>query len=157
MLARNVISQDQNHAANLLQQKSFLIIQAQFQKALGGHGEAVRLFSEAALLEEKIANRFRQEGKPADAATSLFSAASCYKHAGNLPKAWTLAEEALTLELPEGLSKEIQEFIAGGKQALMPAASRTLRGIVRYGAIYPFEPEALVEGELMTITAAGAT
>jgi len=153
----NAISQNQNHAADLLQRKSLLIIQGQFQKALGGHGEAARLFLEAALLEEKIANRFRQEGKPDDAAISLFSAASCYKHAGHLPKALALAEDALTLDLTADFAKEIQEFIYGCKQILMPAAPRTLRGIVRKGAIYPFESEVLAEGELVTITADGTT
>lgn len=149
----NAISQDQHHAADLLQKKSLLIIQAQFQKAIGKHGEATPLFLEAALLEEKIASRFRQEGKLEDAAISRFSAASCYKHAGNLPKALAAAEEALSLEAPAVFAKEIQEFISGCKQALMPTTTRTLRGIVRHGAIYPFEPEVFAEGELVTITA----
>jgi tetratricopeptide (TPR) repeat protein len=144
----------QNNTGDLLQRKSLLIIQAQFQKALAQHGEATRLFLAAALLEEKIAARFRQQGNLDDAAISLFSAASCYKNTGEFAKAIALAEEAKTLSSSGELIKEIQQFRDACRQASTPSGHRTLRGIVRNGAVYPFESGVLAEGELVTITAA---
>ncbi len=144
----------QNQANELVQKKSLLIIQAQFQQALRQHGEAKRHFLEAALLEEKIAARFRQQGNLADAAVSLFSAASCYKNAGELAKAISLADEAVTLPSSGEFVKEIQQFSEECKKASAPASSRTLHGIVRNGAVHPFEPGILAEGELVTITVA---
>jgi len=146
--------ENQNHTNNLAQRKSLLIIQAQFQQALGQNIEAVRLFLEAALLEEKIAAHFRQRGNNDDAAISLFSAASCYKQANQITKAIALAEEAITLSNSEVLVREIQQFCHECKQALASTSPRKLRGIVRNGAIYPFETGILSEGELVTITAA---
>jgi len=144
----------QNHANNLAQRKSLLIIQAQFQQALGQHGDAARLFIEAALLEEKLTAHFQQEGNNEDAALSLFSAASCYKKAGQIAKAITLAEEAMTLSNSEVFVKEMQQFRDECKQAFIPSSQRKLRGIVRNGAVYPFEPGVLAEGELVTIMGA---
>jgi tetratricopeptide (TPR) repeat protein len=148
------VLQNQNHGSDLLQRKSLLIIQAQFQQAIGQHGEAVRLFLEAALLEEKIADHFQQQGSLDDAAISLFSAASCYKNAGAFAKAITLAEEAMTLTSSGEFVKEIQQFRNDCEKALAPAGQRTLRGIVRNGAVHPFDSGVLAEGELVTITAA---
>ncbi len=145
---------DQNHAGELLQRKSLLIIQAQFQQALGQHSEAARLFLEAALLEEKIAARFQQQGSSDDAAISLFSAASCYKNAGELVKAITLAEQAMVLTRSTEFAKEIEQFRDECKNASPSAGQRTLRGIVRNGTVHPFEPGVLAEGELVTIMAA---
>lgn len=147
-------NKNSDDASERLQRKSLLIIQAQFQKALGQRSEAARLFLEAALLEEKIAAHFRQQGNLDDAAISLFSAASCYKNAGELKKALALASEALDLPLPTEFAKEIQQFLADCQQETAPANRRMLRGVVRNGAIYPFEPNILVEGELVTITTA---
>ncbi|MCI0690893.1 hypothetical protein L0337_02685 [candidate division KSB1 bacterium] len=145
---------NQNQTSELLQRKSLLIIQAQFQQALGQHGEASRLYLEAAMLEEKIAARFRQQDNFDDAAISFFSAASCYKNAGEFAKAITLAEEAMTLTSTGEFVKEMQQFRNDCEKALAPAGQRTLRGIVRNGAVHPFEPNALTEGQLVTITAA---
>lgn len=142
-----------NHANELLQRKSLLIIQAQFQQALGQHNEAARLFLEAALLEEKIAHRFQQQGHTEDAAISLFSAASCYKHAGEFARAAALADESVTLSNSKEFVKEIQQFHDECKRAFHSTAQRTLRGIVRNGAVHPFEPGLLAEGELVTIMA----
>ena len=144
----------QNQASELVQKKSLLIIQAQFQQALRQHGEAKRLFLEAALLEEKIAARFRQQGNLDDAAVSLFSAASCYKNAGELAKAISLADEAVTLPSSSEFVKEIQQFRDECKKASAPDARRTLRGVVHNGTVHPFEPGILTEGELVTITVA---
>lgn len=85
---------NQTHSSELLQRKSLLIIQAQFQQALGQNGEAAQLFLEAAILEEKIAAHFRQQDDLEDAAISFFSAASCYKNAGEFAKAIASTEEA---------------------------------------------------------------
>jgi hypothetical protein len=74
---------------------------------LGQHGDAARLFLEAALLEEKIAANFRQQGNTDDAAISLFSAASCYKNAGQIAKAIAMAEEAITLSGSEVFVRKI--------------------------------------------------
>ncbi len=150
----NTILQNQNHASDLLQRKSLLIIQAQFQKALGQHGEAARLFLEAAILEEKIAVHFRQQGNTDDAAISLFSAASCYKNAGHFAKAIALAEEAMALPSSGDFVKEVALFRDECRKASTPAGQRTLRGIIRNGAVYPFETDILTEGELVTITVA---
>lgn len=144
---------NQNHNSDLLQRKSLLIIQAQFQQAIGQHGEAVRLFLEAALLEEKIAGRFQQQGDLDDAAISLFSAASCYKSAGEFAKAITLVEQAMTLTGSEEFVKEMQQFRNDCQRTLAPTGQRTLRGIVRNGAVHPFEPNVLTEGQLVTISA----
>lgn len=141
------ILQPSNHASELLQRKSLLLIQAQFQQAL-------RRYGEAALLEEKIAARFQQQGSSDDAAISLFSAASCYKNAGELGKAITLAEQAMALTGSAEFAKEIKQFRDECKNASLPAGQRTLRGIVRNGAVHPFEPGVLAEGELVTIMAA---
>jgi hypothetical protein len=78
----NAVLDNENLAGDLSQRKSLLIIQAQFQQALGQHAEAARLFLEAAVLEEKMADNFRQAGNADDAAISLFSAASCYRKRG---------------------------------------------------------------------------
>lgn len=145
---------NQNHTSELLQRKSLLLIQAQFQQALGLRGEAMPLFLEAALLEEKIAAHFRQQSNFDDAAISLFSAASCYKNAGEFAKAIALAEEAMNLSSSAEFAKEIQQFRNDCEKALAPAGQRTLRGIVRNGAVYPLVPGVLAEGELVTITAA---
>jgi hypothetical protein len=51
-------------------------------------------------------------------------------------------------------AKEIQQFRNDCEKALAPAGQRTLRGIVRNGAVYPLVPGVLAEGELVTITAA---
>ena len=151
---RMVAMENQNHTNDLAQRKSLLIIQAQFQQALGQHGEARRLFLEAALLEEKMAGHFRQRGNADDAALSLFSAASCYKNAGQIAEAIAMAEEAMALSSSEVFVKEIRQFREACRQASAPASQRTLRGIVRNGAIYPLEPGILADGELVMITAA---
>jgi tetratricopeptide (TPR) repeat protein len=148
------ISQTSNHVSELLQRKSLLIIQAQFQQALRQYGEAAQLFLEAALLEEKIAAHFQQQGGSDDAAISLFSAASCYKNAGELAKSITLAEQAMALTRSAEFAKEIEQFRDECKNASPSAGHRTLRGIVRNGAVHPFEPGVLAEGELVTIMAA---
>lgn len=131
-----------------------MIIQAQFQQALRQHGEAKRLFLEAAFLEEKIAARFLEQGNLDDAAVSLFSAASCYKNAGELTRAIFLAEESMTLPSSSEFVREIQQFRDECKKASASNTRRTLRGVVRNGAVHPFEPGILAEGELVTITAA---
>lgn len=145
---------DYNHYNDLLQRKSLLIIQAQFQQALRQYNEAAPLFLEAALLEEKIAAHFQQQGSSDDAAISLFSAASCYRNAGELVKAINLAEQAMALTRSAEFAKEIEQFRDECKNASPSAGQRTLRGIVRNGAAHPFEPGVLVEGELVTIMAA---
>jgi tetratricopeptide (TPR) repeat protein len=145
---------NQNHIGKLLQRKSLLIIQAQFQQALGQHGEAVPLFLEAAILEEKIAAHFQQQDNLDDAAISLFSAASCYKKVSEFIKAIALAEKAMTLSSSKEFVKEIQQFRDECRKASAPISQRTLRGIVRNGAVHPFEPNVLTEGQLVTITAA---
>lgn len=143
-----------NHTNEQLQRKSLLIIQAQFQRALGQDREATPLFLEAALLEEQLATYFRQQSNLNDAAISLFSAASCYKNAGELVKAIALAEEAMALSGSVELVKEIQQFRDECKRAIAPTDRRTFRGIVRNGAVHPFESNVLNEGQLVTITAA---
>ncbi len=149
----NLVS-NENSTADLISRKSLLIIQAQFQQALGQPAEAARQFLAAALLEERIAKGFRQTGHAEDAAISLFSAASCYKQAGDVAKAIALTDEALTLTQAENFVAEIQAFRAACEQALRSIGQGTLRGIVRNGAVYPFEPGRLTEGQLVTITAA---
>jgi tetratricopeptide (TPR) repeat protein len=148
------ILQNQNQVNDLLQRKSLLIIQAQFQQALRQYGEAARLFLESALLEEKIAAHFQQQGSSDDAAISLFSAASCYKNAGEPARSITLAEQAMALTRSAEFAKEIEQFRDECKSASPSAGQRTLRGIVRNGAVHPFEPGVLAEGELVTIMAA---
>ncbi len=145
----NLINND-----DLVSRKSLLIIQAQFQQAVGQSAEAVRHFLEAALLEERIANNFRQTGNADDAAISLFSAASCYKQAGDVAKAIALTDEAMKLTQSENFLAEMLDFRSECEQALHSTGQRTLRGIVRNGAVYPFEPGVLAEGQLVTITAA---
>lgn len=139
---------------DLTQRKSLLIIQAQFQQAVGKHPEASRLFRDAALLEERIADGFRQAGKAEDAAISLFSAASCYRNARQFAKAAALAKEAGALTNSADFAEEIERFHDECQTASATPAQRTLRGIVRNGAVIPFEPGVLTEGELVTITAA---
>lgn len=137
-----------------IQRKSLLIVQAQFQQALAQKEEATRLYLEAALLEEKIAAHFQQERNFDDAAISLFSAASCYKKAGALAKALALAKEAVAQSGSAEFVTEIQSFIEANEALSNSAPRRSLRGIVRNGAIHPFESGVLVEGELVTINAA---
>jgi len=141
-------AQNQNAINDLAQRKSLLIIQAQFQQAFDQRDEATRLFLEAAILEEKMAVHFRQQEDTDDAAISLFSAASCYKNAGQLAKAIALAEEALPLSNSEIFVNEIRQFRDACKPALAP---RTLRGVVRDGVVHPFESGVLSEGDLVTI------
>ncbi len=148
----NTISTNENPAGDLSQRKSLLIIQAQFQQAIGQHEEAARHFLEAAALEEKLAEGFRQAGNAEDAAISLFSAASCYKNAGRLAEAGARAEAALSLTNVAGFAEEIRRFRDECQKTPSPTSQRTLRGIVRNGAVYPFEPGVLAEGELVTIT-----
>ena len=149
----NNFASDESSFGDLISRKSLLIIQAQFQQALGQPAEAMRNFLEAALLEERIAGDFRQTAKTEDAAISLFSAASCYKNIGDLVKAVSLAEEALGLTRSEKLADELRAFRTECEQSLLPMRQHTLRGIVRNGAVYPFEQGMLVEGQLVTITA----
>jgi tetratricopeptide (TPR) repeat protein len=150
----NAISTNENSVSDLSQRKSLLIIQAQFQQAIGQHAEAARLFLEAAVLEEKLAEGFRAAGNAEDAAISLFSAASCYKNAGWLTEAGARAEVALSLTSVEGFAEEIRRFRDECHKPPDSTGHRTLRGIVRNGAVYPFEPDVLTEGELVTITTA---
>lgn len=150
----NVISTNENSLGDLLQRKSLLIIQAQFQQAIGQRAEAARLFLEAAVLEERLAEDFRQTGNVEDAAISLFSAASCYKNAERAQEAVACAESALSLTRVEGFAEEIRRFLDEFRRPPSPTYQRTLRGIVRNGAVYPFEPNVLTEGELVTITKA---
>ncbi len=142
----------ENHGGDLAHRKSLLIIQAQFQQAIGQHAEAMRLFLEAAVLEERLAESFRQAGNVNDAAISFFSAASCYKNAGRLREAIARAEEALSLASAGSFAEEIRQFRDECQQTLGPTGQRALRGIVRNGAVYPFEAGILSEGELVTIT-----
>jgi hypothetical protein len=150
----NTVSTNENPASDLSQRKSLLIIQAQFQQAIGQHAEAARLFLEAAVLEERLAEGFREAGNAEDAAISLFSAASCYKNAGRLTEAGARAEAALSLTSVEGFAEEIRQFRDECQKPPDLTGQRTLRGIVRNGAVYPFEPDVLTEGELVTITTA---
>ncbi|MGH9840529.1 MAG: hypothetical protein ACREEM_17265 [Blastocatellia bacterium] len=143
-----------NTISDLTQQKSLLITQAQFQQAVGKHAEASRLFRDAALLEERIADGFRQAGHAEDAAISLFSAASCYRNAGQFAKAAALAKEAGALTNSADFAEEIEQFQDDCQTASATSGQRTLRGIVRNGAVIPFEADVLAEGELVTITAA---
>jgi len=122
----NTSSQRQDYVDGLLQRKSLLIIQAQFQKALEQNDEAVRLFLEAALLEEKIVVHFQQEGRVDDAAISLFSAASCYKSAGHISKAVDLAEKALALNNSVDFAREIQQFLDKCGEASVPVDRRII-------------------------------
>lgn len=94
-------------------------------------------------MKEKIAGRFQQQGDLDDAAISLFSAASCYK----------VVEQALTLTGSEEFVKEMQQFRNDCQRTLAPTGQRTLHGIVRNGAVHPFEPNVLTEGQLATISA----
>ena len=138
----------------LTQQKSLLIIQAQFQQATGQQTEAVRLFLEAALLEERLAEGFQQTGRAEDAALSLFSAASCYKNASHVSQALACATNALSLTKTLALAEEIKQFRDECLSTASSPSPRTLRGIVRNGAVYPAEQGVLTEGEWVTITAA---
>ena len=148
----NTVSANENAAADSLQRKSLLIIQARFQQALGLHAEAARLFLEAALLEERLAADFRRAGNDVDAAISLFSGASCYKQAGRRARAVALAEDALSLLDAGELAEEIRRFRDECRSAIDPTGGRTLRGIVRNGTVHPFESGVLAEGETVTIT-----
>jgi hypothetical protein len=150
----NTISTNENHDVDLIHRKSLLIIQAQFQQAMGQHAEAARPFLEAAVLEERLANSFRQAGNAEDAAISLFSAASCYKNAGRVTEAIACAEAALSLTGVESLAEELRQFRDECQETIGTTGQRTLRGIVRNGAVYPIEPGVLTEGELVTITTA---
>lgn len=145
---------DENAIRDLRQQKSLSIIQAQFQQSIGQNAEAARLFLEAALLEERLANNYRQTGDSDDAAISLFSAASCYKNAGHFGKAIDLAEEAASLTSSTDFAQEIRQFREQCLSLLTPSGGRTIRGIVRNGAVHPFDSDVLTEGELVTITTA---
>lgn len=150
----NAISTNENSLGDLSQRKSLIIIQAQFQQAIGQRAEAARLFLEAAVLEERLADGFQQTGNAEDAAISLFSAASCYKNAERSQEAVACAEAALSLTKAESFAEEIRRFLDESRRTPSQTGQRTLRGIVRNGAVYPFEPNALTEGELVTITKA---
>ena len=145
-------STQENYHADLIQRKSLLIIQAQFQQAMKQHAEAARLFLDAALLEEKLADSFSQVGRAEDAAISFFSAASCYQQAGRAAEAITCANQAMACTKLASLSEEIRQFRDECQPPPPPPSPRTLRGIVRNGAVYPFEPGVLTEGEWVTIT-----
>jgi len=106
----NIISTNENQVGDLSHRKSLLIIQAQFQQAIGQHKEAARLFLEATALEERLADGFRQAGNAEDAAISLFSAASRYKNAGRLTEAVACADAALSLTSAGGFAEEIRQF-----------------------------------------------
>lgn len=106
----NAISTNETPLSDLSHRKSLLIIQAQFQQAIGQHAASERLFLEAAVLEERLANGFRQAGNAEDAAISFFSAASCYRNAGRLTEAVTCAEAALSLTGAGGFAEEIRQF-----------------------------------------------
>lgn len=147
-------SKQENYGDELSQRKSLLIIQAQFQQALGQQAEAARHFLEAALLEEKLADGFRQAGQAEDAAISFFSAASCYKNAGRIAEAVVCAIRALSLTSLESFAEEIRQFRDECQSAPRPTGPRTIRGIVRNGAVYPSEPGLLTDGEWVTITTA---
>jgi tetratricopeptide (TPR) repeat protein len=144
-------TQEANHS-DLTQRKSLLIIQAQFQQALGQHTEAARLFLDAARLEEQLATLLQDAGDNENAAISLYSAASCYKQAGRVSEAITFATNALSLTTLATFAEEIRQFRDECQQSLKPAGPRTLRGIVRNGAVYPSELGLLSEGEWVTIT-----
>ena len=150
----NAISTNENNIGDLTHRKSLLIIQAQFQRAMRQQPEAARLFLEAAVLEERLAEGFRQAGNAEDAAISFFSAASCYKNAGRMTEAVACAEAALSLTSAGGFAEEIRQFLDECQNTPITTGQRTLRGIVRNGAVYPFEPSVLTEGELVTITTA---
>lgn len=138
----------------LTQQKSLLVIQAQFQQATRQQAEAMRLFLEAALLEERLAEGLQQAGHAEDAAISFFSAAGCYKNASRISQALACATTALSLTKTPALAEEIKQFRDECLSTASSASPRTLRGIVRNGAVYPSEPGVLTEGEWVTITAA---
>ncbi|MEP7342079.1 MAG: hypothetical protein ABI977_30385 [Acidobacteriota bacterium] len=150
----NAISTNEKPAGDLSHRKSLLIIQAQFQQAMGQQAASERLFLEAVVLEERLADGFRQAGNAEDAAISFFSAASCYKNAGRLAEAVVCAETALSLTSAGSLAEEIRRFRDECQKTPGPPDQRTLRGVVRNGAVYPFEPGVLTEGELVTITVA---
>jgi hypothetical protein len=76
------------------------------------------------------------------------------ENAGHPAKTVRLAEEALALASSEAFAEEIRQFRDECRKTLSPTGQRTLRGIVRNGAVYPFEPGVLAEGELVTITTA---
>ena len=150
----NTNSINEQSANALTQQKSLLIIQAQFQQVMGQQTEAARLFLEAAMLEERLAESFKQAGNAEDAVISLFSAASCYKNACHLSQALACATNALSLTNTNTLVEEIRQFRDECLSAASSASQRILRGVVRNGAVYPSEQGVLAEGEWVTITTA---
>ena len=92
----------------LIQQKSLLIVQAQFQQAIGQQAVASHFFLEAAVLEKRLAEKFRQAGNDEDAAISLFSAASCYKNANRITQALACATKALSLSNSKSMTENIE-------------------------------------------------
>ena len=150
----NTNSSNGQNTNALTQQKSLFIIQAQFQQAMGQQAEAARLFLEAAVLEERLAENFKQAGNDEDAAISLFSAASCYKHASRSSQALACATNALSFTNSAALAEEIKQFRDECLSAASPVSQRILRGVVRNGAVYPSEQGVLTEGEWVTIMAA---
>lgn len=150
----NATSINEANISDLSQRKSLLIIQAQFQQAVGQQTEAARLFLEAAVLEERLANDFRQAGLDEDAAISFFSAASCYKNAGRMAEAIACSTSALPLTGVSSFAEEVRQFRAECQGTSNPTSHRVIRGIVRNGAVYPFEQGVLSEGQWVTITTA---
>lgn len=150
----NTNSTNGQNANALTQQKSLLIIQGQFQQAMGQQAEAARLFLEAAVLEERLAEGFKQAGNDEDASISSFSAASCYKNARQNSQALVCATNALSLTNAATFAEEIRQFRDECLSAASSVSQRILRGVVRNGAVYPSEQGVLAEGELVTITTA---
>ena len=71
-----------------------------------------------------------------------------------MTEAIACAEAALSLTSVESLAEELRQFRDECQETISPTGQRTLRGIVRNGAVYPIEPGVLTEGELVTITTA---
>jgi len=62
-------------------------------------------------------------------------------------------ENTLALSNSAEFVREIQQFRDECQKAPAPPRQRTLRGVVRNGAVHPIESGVLAEGELATITA----
>ena len=91
--------------------KSKLLLQASLLRSEGKEVLAASLFAEAAVLEERLAERAEADGDTTRAIRSNFSAASAWANAGDFHHALTLLQSLeLRDDAPETLKVRVRAF-----------------------------------------------
>lgn len=91
--------------------KSNLILEGRLLEAQLQWDEAAQKFAQAAEQEERLGNRCATLGLSDRASLHLFSAASCWSHAGNFYRAIALCDDLLCrADLSQPLRQRIQDY-----------------------------------------------